>query len=75
MTPNLKFPLDVLSMSRVNPNKKFAVEKKLQSYCAQSLELKQSAQRAFIAYVKSVYLMKNKDVFHVHSLPLESFAR
>ncbi|XP_030850357.1 probable ATP-dependent RNA helicase DDX10 [Strongylocentrotus purpuratus] len=59
----------------VNPNKRFAIEKKLQSFCAQNLELKQSAQRAFIAYLKSVYLMKNKDIFNVHVLSLDNFAK
>ncbi|XP_071498064.1 probable ATP-dependent RNA helicase DDX10 [Diadema antillarum] len=67
-----KIPIEKI---QVNPNKRVTVEKKLQSYCAQSLELKQSAQRAFIAYLKSVYLMKNKDVFKVHKLALDSFAR
>lgn len=32
------------------------------------------AQRAFVAYVKWVFLMKNKDIFNVKSLDLEKFA-
>ncbi|XP_054753722.2 probable ATP-dependent RNA helicase DDX10 [Lytechinus pictus] len=67
-----KIPVEKIE---VNPNKKFAIEKKLQSFCAQSVDLKQSAQRAFIAYLKSVYLMKNKDIFNVHVLSLDNFAR
>ncbi|PIK54857.1 putative ATP-dependent RNA helicase DDX10 [Apostichopus japonicus] len=58
----------------VNPSKKMVIYRKLQSYCAQDPELKESGKRAFISYVKSVYLMKNKDVFDVTKLPLEEYA-
>lgn len=50
------------------------IYRKLQSYCAQDPELKESGKRAFISYVKSVYLMKDKDVFDVTKLPLEEYA-
>lgn len=44
------------------------------SYCAQDPEIKESGKRLFVSYVKSVFLMKNKDVFDVSKLPLEEFA-
>ena len=50
------------------------VQRKLESFCAENLEFKQTAQRCFIAYIKSVYLMKNKKVFDVHKLELDKFA-
>jgi hypothetical protein len=32
-------------------------------------------EKAFIAYMRSVYLQKNKDIFKVHELPAEEFAQ
>ncbi|KAJ8019085.1 putative ATP-dependent RNA helicase DDX10 [Holothuria leucospilota] len=50
------------------------IYRKLQSYCAQDPEIKESGKHSFVSYVKSVFLMKNKDVFDVSKLPLEEFA-
>lgn len=47
----------------------------MESFLAQKKELKDTAQRAFVAYVKSVFLMKNKNVFRVDTLNLDAFAR
>ena len=58
----------------VNPNRRMSIQKKLMSLCAGSLDLKQSAQRCFINYVKSIYLMKDKKVFDVSQLPLEKYS-
>ncbi|XP_022089940.1 probable ATP-dependent RNA helicase DDX10 [Acanthaster planci] len=66
-----KIPIQKIN---VNPNRKLSIQKKLMSLCAGSHELKQSAQRCFINYVKSVYLMKNKSVFDVNQLPLERYS-
>ena len=46
----------------------------LQSLAASDPDMKFLAQKAFIAYVKSVYLQRNKDVFDVHALPLTDYA-
>ena len=46
----------------------------LQSLAASDPDMKFLAQKAFIAYVKSVYLQRNKDVFDVHALPLMDYA-
>lgn len=48
---------------------------KIQSFLAQSPELKETAKRAFVAYVKSVALMKDKSVFDVSSLDMEGYAK
>jgi len=44
------------------------------SCLAEDVTLKESAQRAFQAYVKSIYLMKNKSVFNVEKLDLPKFS-
>ncbi|XP_062563072.1 probable ATP-dependent RNA helicase DDX10 [Armigeres subalbatus] len=48
---------------------------KIQSFLAQSPELKETAKRAFVAYVKSVALMKDKNIFDASKLDLEAFAK
>lgn len=47
----------------------------MESFLAQKKDLKDTAQRAFIAYIKSVVLMKNKNVFKVDALNLDALAR
>lgn len=59
---------------RVNPKKIVSVRKKLGGLCAQSVELKQWAQRSFICYLRSVHLQSNKAIFDVHQLPAEAYA-
>lgn len=46
----------------------------MEAFLAKSPELKESAQRAFVAYAKSVFLMKNKDVFDINALDTDSYA-
>ncbi|XP_070569089.1 probable ATP-dependent RNA helicase DDX10 isoform X2 [Ptychodera flava] len=66
-----KIPIEQI---RVNPEKLIQIQAKLESMCAKNLELKQSAQRCFISYLRSVYLMSNKDVFDIQKLPTDKFA-
>ncbi len=47
---------------RVNPRKLVSIQRKIQANLASDRELKEEAQRAFLAYVKSVYLMRDKAV-------------
>jgi ATP-dependent RNA helicase DDX10/DBP4 len=58
----------------VNPAKQATVERKMAALLAADKNLKESAQRAFNSYVKSVFLMKNKAVFDVESIELAKFA-
>ncbi|KAJ1861493.1 ATP-dependent RNA helicase dbp4 [Coemansia sp. RSA 2703] len=46
----------------------------LQNLCFQDAEIKYLGQRAFVTYVRSVFLQKNKDVFSVDALPLAEYA-
>lgn len=47
----------------------------MEALLARDVSLKESAQRAFVAYVKSVFLMKDKEVFNVRALNTDSYAR
>ncbi|KAG7483841.1 hypothetical protein MATL_G00042550 [Megalops atlanticus] len=59
---------------QVNPEKLTEVQQKLEAFLAQETEQKERAQRCFVSYLRSVYLMKNKDVFDAFQLPLEQYA-
>ncbi|KAJ1740911.1 ATP-dependent RNA helicase dbp4 [Coemansia sp. RSA 1086] len=55
-------------------NKVMTVTKQLQHFCFQDPEIKYLGQRAFVTYVRSVFLQKNKAVFKVGEMPLEEYA-
>ncbi|XP_019936883.1 probable ATP-dependent RNA helicase DDX10 [Paralichthys olivaceus] len=59
---------------QVNPEKLQAVQQKLVAFLAQEKEQKERAQRCFVSYLRSVYLMKNKEVFDVLKLNIQEFA-
>ncbi|XP_063161883.1 probable ATP-dependent RNA helicase DDX10 [Candoia aspera] len=63
-----------VSNIKINPEKLTDVQKKLQSLLAQDQDLKECAQRCFVSYLRSVYLMKNKEVFDVLKLPIAEYA-
>ncbi|XP_075402677.1 putative ATP-dependent RNA helicase DDX10 [Tenrec ecaudatus] len=59
---------------KINPEKLIDIQKKLESFLAQDQDLKERAQRCFVSYIRSVYLMKDKEVFDVSKLPLPEYA-
>lgn len=59
----------------IDPKKMFTPRAKMEAFLAANQELKESAQRAFVAYIKSVVLMKNKKIFNVEKLNTDEFAR
>ncbi|XP_049584787.1 probable ATP-dependent RNA helicase DDX10 [Syngnathus scovelli] len=59
---------------QVNPEKLQNVQQKLEAFLAQEHEQKQRAQRCFVSYLRSVFLMRNKDVFDVFKLRLHKYA-
>ncbi|XP_055955172.1 probable ATP-dependent RNA helicase DDX10 [Patella vulgata] len=67
-----KIPINQI---KVNQQKIVNLKCKLEANCASCLELKAMAQRAFKAYIKNIYLMKNKKVFDVTKLDTELYAR
>ncbi|KAJ2843334.1 ATP-dependent RNA helicase dbp4, partial [Coemansia brasiliensis] len=55
-------------------NKVMTVTKQLQHFCFQDPEIKYLGQRAFVTYVRSVFLQKNKAIFKVDEMPLDEYA-
>jgi ATP-dependent RNA helicase DDX10/DBP4 len=66
-----KIPIDKI---QVDPRKLVNMQRKIEAHLASDVELKSSAQRAFQSYLKSTYLLKNKDVFDVLKLDTDKFA-
>jgi len=60
---------------RINPQKLQSPQRKIEAFLARDHNLKESAQRAFVSYVKSVFLMRNKKIFNIHALDTDSFSR
>ncbi|KAL0472036.1 ATP-dependent RNA helicase [Neurospora intermedia] len=58
----------------VKENKKKSIKNELQSQCFQSPDLKYLGQKAFVSYVRSIYLQKDKEVFKFDKLDLDGFA-
>jgi ATP-dependent RNA helicase DDX10/DBP4 len=50
------------------------IKNQLQNMCFKDPELKYLGQKAFVSYVRSVHIQKDKNVFQVQNLDLEQFA-
>jgi ATP-dependent RNA helicase DDX10/DBP4 len=66
-----KVPIEKIN---VKAKKQQSVRDQLQNMCFKDPELKYLGQKAFISYVKAVYVQKDKEVFKVKELPLEEYA-
>ncbi|XP_072760628.1 probable ATP-dependent RNA helicase DDX10 [Anoplolepis gracilipes] len=75
MVEKLKQRKIPINMIKINPNKLQSPHRKLEALLARDVALKETAQRAFIAYIKSVFLMKDKEVFNVHTLDTDAYAK
>lgn len=62
-------------MLQVNAEKLQDVQQKLEGFLAQEKEQKERAQRCFVSYLRSIYLMKNKEVFDIFQLQIEEYAQ
>lgn len=51
-----------------------SIQPQLQSFAFQDPELKHLAQKAFVSYVRSIHLHKDKATFQVAALPLNEYA-
>ncbi|XP_013792586.1 probable ATP-dependent RNA helicase DDX10, partial [Limulus polyphemus] len=60
---------------QVNVKKLASVQRKMEALCARDNSLKESAKRCFVAYLKSVFLMKDKKVFNIQCLDTDAYAR
>jgi len=74
MVPALEGAKIPIRQITVNPESAIAVTPKMAAEVAADPELKYVGQRAYVSYVRSVLLQRNKEIFDVNALPLHDFA-
>lgn len=58
-----KIPINEI---QINPKKLLSLQGSIESLVAADTELKYLAQKAFISYLRSIFLQKNKEIFNVN---------
>ena len=58
----------------VRQKKQQSIKNQLQNMCFKDPELKYLGQKAFVSYVRSIHIQKDKEVFQLNKLPLEEFS-
>ncbi|KAI5307325.1 hypothetical protein KEM56_007591 [Ascosphaera pollenicola] len=66
-----KIPIEKIN---VRSKKKQSIKLQLQNMCFKDASLKYLGQKAFVSYVKSIHIQKDKEIFKIKELPLEEFA-
>ncbi|KAI9884822.1 MAG: ATP-dependent RNA helicase dbp4 [Watsoniomyces obsoletus] len=71
-----RFEQKRIPVERINvrEKKQQSIKDQLQNMCFKDPELKYLGQKAFISYVRSIHVQKDKEVFHLDQLPLEEFS-
>ena len=63
-----------LKLMNIKQKSKKSIRPQLQSLCFKDNEIKYLGQKAFISYIRSVYLQKDKEVFKFDELPKTEYA-
>lgn len=63
-----------IQRTHVKEHKKKSIRNQLQSIAFKQPDIKYLAQKAFVTYVRSVYLQKDKEVFDMKKLDLDGYA-
>ncbi|KAF3385203.1 ATP-dependent RNA helicase dbp4 [Penicillium rolfsii] len=66
-----KVPIEKINIKAA---KQQSIKSQLQNMCFKDPELKYLGQKAFISYVKSIYVQKDKEIFNLKELKLEDYA-
>ncbi|MCJ1283290.1 ATP-dependent RNA helicase dbp4 [Xylographa opegraphella] len=74
MLARLKQKKVPIEMIKVKQKKQQSIRNQLQNMCFKDPELKYLGQKAFVSYVRSVHIQKDKEIFKINELPLEEFS-
>ena len=66
-----KIPLEEIS---VRAKKQQSIRNQLQNMCFKDPQLKYLGQKAYISYVRSVHLQKDKDIFKLNEIALQEYS-
>ncbi|KAI4134907.1 MAG: hypothetical protein LQ347_001143 [Umbilicaria vellea] len=58
----------------VRQKKQQSIKNQLQNMCFKDPELKYLGQKAFVSYIRSIHIQKDKEIFKINELPLEKFS-
>ncbi|KAF9463268.1 ATP-dependent RNA helicase dbp-4 [Collybia nuda] len=59
---------------KIRASKTHSIQNQLQNLAFQDPEIKYLGQRAFVSYLRSIYLHKDKSIFKLDELPVQQFA-
>ncbi|KAG4304268.1 hypothetical protein PORY_002243 [Pneumocystis oryctolagi] len=59
---------------KIKNSGKIDISKQLQHICFKEPEIKYLGQRAYVSYLRSIYLQKDKEIFKFEELPIEEFS-
>ena len=65
-----KIPIEQI---KVRTKKQQSIKSQMQNICFKDPEVKYLGQKAFVSYVKSINVQRDKDVFKISELPLDEF--
>ncbi|MCJ1378577.1 ATP-dependent RNA helicase dbp4 [Xylographa soralifera] len=74
MLARLKQKKVPIEMIKVKQKKQQSIRNQLQNMCFKDPELKYLGQKAFVSYVRSVHIQRDKEIFKINELPLEEFS-
>ncbi|KAL8800591.1 MAG: hypothetical protein Q9200_007200 [Gallowayella weberi] len=74
MLKRLEHKRVVVEKINVRQKKQQNIQNQLQNMCFKDPELKYLGQKAFMSYVKSIHLQRDKEVFKLDQLPLEEYS-
>ena len=64
----------IVEKINVRQKKQQSIKNQLQNMCFKDPELKYLGQKAFVSYVRSIHIQKDKEIFKLNDLPLEEFS-
>ncbi|KAG9044705.1 ATP-dependent RNA helicase dbp4 [Tulasnella sp. UAMH 9824] len=74
MVKALKGKQVVAQKIKIKDSRTLSVQNQLQKFCFEDPEIKYLGQKAFVSYLKSIYLQKDKSIFKLEEMPLAKFA-
>ena len=74
MINRLKEKKVLVEKINVRQKKQQSIKNQLQNMCFKDPELKYLGQKAFVSYVRSIHIQKDKEIFKLNELPLEDFS-
>lgn len=74
MLSSLKHKKVPIERINVRQKKQQSIKHQLQNMCFKDPELKYLGQKAFVSYVRSIHIQRDKAIFKLSELPLEEFS-